>query len=151
MDCSLPGFSVHGVSQARVLEWVAISFSRGSSRPRQGSNLHLLHLLHWHSLPLSHQGSPAVLLHCIKVLHCPVSFLILSLFHVLCFLPFSLPSYARSLPSFLYFRHSLTDMKSKNFCHGSSLFLCDAKYLNTWKHLVIWKILFSILGFPGGR
>ena len=30
MDCSLPGSSVHGISQARILEWVAISFSRGS-------------------------------------------------------------------------------------------------------------------------
>ena len=30
-DCSLPGSSVHGVLQARILEWVAISFSRGSS------------------------------------------------------------------------------------------------------------------------
>ena len=34
MDCSLPGFSVHGIFQARVLEWVAMSFSRGSSQPR---------------------------------------------------------------------------------------------------------------------
>ena len=34
MDCSLPGFSVHGVFQARVLDWVAISFSRGSSLSR---------------------------------------------------------------------------------------------------------------------
>ena len=34
MDCSLPGFSVHGILQARILEWVSISFSRGSSRPR---------------------------------------------------------------------------------------------------------------------
>ena len=34
MDCSLPGSSVHGISQARILEWAAISFSRGSSRPR---------------------------------------------------------------------------------------------------------------------
>ena len=33
MDCSLPGSSVHRIFQARVLEWVAISFSRGSSRP----------------------------------------------------------------------------------------------------------------------
>ena len=31
---SLPGFSVHGILQARILEWVAIPFSRGSSRPR---------------------------------------------------------------------------------------------------------------------
>ena len=34
MDCSLSGSSVHGIFQARVLEWVAISFSKGSSRPR---------------------------------------------------------------------------------------------------------------------
>ena len=33
-DCSLPGSSVHGIFQARMLEWVAISFSRRSSRPR---------------------------------------------------------------------------------------------------------------------
>ena len=33
-DCSLPGSSVHGVFQARILEWVAISFSRGSSPSR---------------------------------------------------------------------------------------------------------------------
>ena len=34
MDCSPPGFSVHGIFQARILEWVAISFSRGSPWPR---------------------------------------------------------------------------------------------------------------------
>ena len=34
MDCSLSGSSVHGIFQARVLEWIAIAFSRGSSRPR---------------------------------------------------------------------------------------------------------------------
>ena len=34
MNCSLPGPSVHGIFQVRVLEWVAISFSRGSSWPR---------------------------------------------------------------------------------------------------------------------
>ena len=34
MDCSLTGFSIHGIFQARVLEWVAISFSRRSSWPR---------------------------------------------------------------------------------------------------------------------
>ena len=34
MDCSLPGSSVHGISQARILEWVAISFCQGSSWPR---------------------------------------------------------------------------------------------------------------------
>ena len=39
MDCSLPGFSVHGILHARMLEWVAISFTKGSSR----SNLGLPH------------------------------------------------------------------------------------------------------------
>ena len=34
MDCSPPGLSVHGILQTRILEWIAIPFSRGSSRPR---------------------------------------------------------------------------------------------------------------------
>ena len=34
MDCSLPGSSVHGILQARILEWVAFPFSRDSSQPR---------------------------------------------------------------------------------------------------------------------
>ena len=34
VDCSLPGSSVHGILQARVLEWVAVSFSRGLYQPR---------------------------------------------------------------------------------------------------------------------
>ena len=33
-DCSSPGSSIHGILQARILEWVAIPFSRGSSQPR---------------------------------------------------------------------------------------------------------------------
>ena len=39
MDCSQPDFSVHGVFQARKLEWVAISFSRGSSWPRDQTHI----------------------------------------------------------------------------------------------------------------
>ena len=34
MDCSPPGSSIHGILQTRILEWVAISFSRGTARPR---------------------------------------------------------------------------------------------------------------------
>ena len=34
MNCSLPGSSVHGILQARTLEWVAVSSSRGSFQPR---------------------------------------------------------------------------------------------------------------------
>ena len=51
MDCSLPASSIHGIFQARVLEWVAISFSRGSSQPREDL------------------GFPAGLLHCRQTLY----------------------------------------------------------------------------------
>ena len=33
MNCKPPGSSIHGIAQARILEWVAISFSKGSSNP----------------------------------------------------------------------------------------------------------------------
>ena len=56
MDCSLPGFSVHGIFQARVLEWVVISFSRGSSRPRDRTQVS--RIVDRCFYPLSHQGSP---------------------------------------------------------------------------------------------
>ena len=39
MDCSPPGSSVHGISQAKILEWLAISFSRWSSWPRDWTRL----------------------------------------------------------------------------------------------------------------
>ena len=39
MDCSLPDYAVHGISQARILEWVAISFSRGSSQLRAETHI----------------------------------------------------------------------------------------------------------------
>ena len=55
-DCSLPGSSVHGIFQARILEWVAISSSRRSSCLRELNP----HLLHWQvdSLPLTLLVSP---------------------------------------------------------------------------------------------
>ena len=39
MNCSLPGFSVHEILHARILEWVAIFFSRGSNQPRDQSQV----------------------------------------------------------------------------------------------------------------
>ena len=42
MDCSRAGSSVRGIFQARVLEWVAISFSMGSSPPRDQTQLSLI-------------------------------------------------------------------------------------------------------------
>ena len=55
MYWSPPGSSIHGISQARILEWVAISFSRGSSQPRNWTRVspHCRQRLYG----LSHQGS----------------------------------------------------------------------------------------------
>ena len=55
--CDLMDCTVHGILQARILEWVAIPFSRKEIFPTQGSNPGLSHsrqILYW----LSHQGSP---------------------------------------------------------------------------------------------
>ena len=62
MDGSPPGFSVHGILQARMLEWVTTSSSRGSSQPRDQT--HVLCLLHWQvgSSPLTPPGKPEILL-----------------------------------------------------------------------------------------
>ena len=50
MDCGPPGSSVHGISHVRILEWVAILFSRGSSRPKDGTQVSCVGrwiLYHW--------------------------------------------------------------------------------------------------------
>ena len=52
INCRPPHSSVHGILQTRIPEWVAMPFSRGSSRPRD-RNLHLLRLLHWEASSLS--------------------------------------------------------------------------------------------------
>ena len=56
---SLPGSSVYGILQARILQWIAMPSSRGSSRPRDQTH-YLLCLLHWQagSLPLAPPGKP---------------------------------------------------------------------------------------------
>ena len=53
MDCSPPGSSLCGLSQARIVEWVAISFSKGSSQPRDWTQISCIE---GDSLP-SHQGN----------------------------------------------------------------------------------------------
>ena len=66
VDCSLPGSSIRGILQVRILEWVAISFSRGSSPLRD-----LTWVPHWQVdyLPLSHQGSPFLMINGTNLLH----------------------------------------------------------------------------------
>ena len=78
---ALPGSSVHGISQARILEWVAISSSRGIFLT-QGSNLCLLcySALQADSLPVSHQEGPFLktikllnFVYCIFVCFCNIN------------------------------------------------------------------------------
>ena len=59
VDWGLPGSSVHGIFQARILDWVVIPFSRGSSWPRDRTRVSCICLLLWqaYSLPLCHLGS----------------------------------------------------------------------------------------------
>ena len=58
IDCSLPGSSVHGIFQARILEWVAISFSRRSSWSRGWTQVSCIAGILYH---LSHHGIPLFL------------------------------------------------------------------------------------------
>ena len=61
LDCSPAGSSVHGILQARILEWVAMPSSRGSSRPRNQTHVSYIScigrqvLYHWR-----HLGSPSI-------------------------------------------------------------------------------------------
>ena len=57
MNCSPPASSVHGIFQARILEWVAISFCRGSSWPRDQTCMSCISCMGG-SLPLAPPGKP---------------------------------------------------------------------------------------------
>ena len=57
LDCSPPGSSVHGILQGKILEWVAILFSRRSSQPRDQTQSPVLQAA---SLPSEPPGKPHV-------------------------------------------------------------------------------------------
>ena len=65
MDCSPPGSSVHGILQARILEWGAISSSRGSFQPRDCTGISCV-ILHWQadSFTTEPPGKPHCHLYC---------------------------------------------------------------------------------------
>ena len=73
MDCSLPGSSVHGIFQARILEWVAISLSRGSSQHRDWTQVsriagRLFNI--WATRSYTHPIVPTNCLKRVSFLHC---------------------------------------------------------------------------------
>ena len=75
MDCSWQGSFVHGILQARILEWVAIFFYRGSSQPRDRTCASCL--LYWQagSWPLAPGGKPFLEIFHVKLYgkHCQIS------------------------------------------------------------------------------
>ena len=70
MDGSPPGSPVRGISEARILEWVAISFSRGSSRHRDWTHISCTQA---NSLPLSYLRSSVILLCYLFIFYFPES------------------------------------------------------------------------------
>ena len=71
MDCSLPGSSVHGIFQALVLEWIAISFSSRSSRPRDRTQFSCIvdwRFTFWATRELSNYHTIALISHASKVM-----------------------------------------------------------------------------------
>ena len=58
MDCSLPGSSVHGILQARILVWVAIPFSRGPSQHKDRTHVSHVSCIGGDSLPSEPGGKP---------------------------------------------------------------------------------------------
>ena len=59
-DWSPPGSCIHGIFQARILEWVATSYSRGSSQPRDWSHVSYISCIDYS--PLWHLGSPKLII-----------------------------------------------------------------------------------------
>ena len=62
-DCSPPGFSVHGILQARILEWIDVSFSRGSSLSRDQTHISCISCIS--SRILYHRAAGEALIKCL--------------------------------------------------------------------------------------
>ena len=63
MDCSPPGSSAHGILQAKILEWVAMPSSRGSSQPRDRTSVSYVSCIDRQVLyPQHHLGSPMLII-----------------------------------------------------------------------------------------
>ena len=87
MDCSPPGSSVHGLLQARILEWLAILFSRESSWPRDQTCVPYISCIGRQvlSLPLSHLGRSSSEQSCLKTTGLYHDLLLsIFLFHIEC-------------------------------------------------------------------
>ena len=72
MNCGLPRSSVHGIAQARILEWVAISFSRGPSQPKDQTHIFCIDRqihYHWVTWDAHDEEVPFISLQSLALLH----------------------------------------------------------------------------------
>ena len=100
VDSNPPGSSVHGILQARILQWVAIPFSRGSSQPRNGTQVSCLASRFFTDLPAELQGKIPIISSASQTeTVSPLKTNSSSLFPLLC--PSSPPSYFLSLWSWV--------------------------------------------------
>ena len=74
-NCSLPGSTVHGIVQARILEWAAISFSRGSSQPRDWTHFSYVSCIDRHVLSSTTCKAPDLFMLCVCLVSqsCPIT------------------------------------------------------------------------------
>ena len=93
MDCSKTVSFVHGISQARILEWVAVSFCKGFSRPRDRTCISFIGK--WISLPLRHLGSPHTTLDLSQEVFC---LLLLTVYYSLVLLAMKIQSSGTHFP-----------------------------------------------------
>ena len=154
MDCGPPGSSVHGISQARILEWVAIFFSRASNQ----------HLLHWQSssLPLSHTWEAQKLYYktvfpvkqCLGSDICEMNELSLSVYglgfnYLQMLLAQSSVQFSRSVLS-NFLRHGLQSQASLSITNSWSLLKLMSIELPS-KHLILCRPLLPPSIFPSIR
>ena len=121
MDYSLPHSSIHGIFQAKVLEWVAISFSRGSSWPRDWTwvSLHCRQMLYL----LSHQGGPTSKSLLATCLHVKIQYLFKSTVESFSLMKTFSPTHLEFLfPKFLQ-----NFILYKNFLHRQKLTFGEGK------------------------
>ena len=135
MDCSLPGSSVHGIFQTIVLEWIAISFSSGSSRPRDGTQVSCIvdrHITIWATREVCtfHQMSD-------PSLYCLNSSLWL---HFLSFFLWSISSlmFANTW-SFLSLLSFFRTSRAHNFSFNQFEYLAELLKLSTTEHKLVWR------------
>ena len=128
MDCSLPGTSIHGISQARILDWVAMSFCRRSSWP--GDWIHISCIaggLRTTEPPGVGRWQPERPAHALPALGMPGDLLHWTLLVTLSYpaqVPFLSPDFSRTLFLPLQSPHSSSIISLKTSGRGNCLRAC---------------------------